>query len=92
MLSSISKSFSTLRDGALTILYPQSCSLCDGIVESWRDGVACTKCWESINRTFDLCDKCGAFISTHRSSTQNHPTSLIYCGKCNDLEFVLARS
>src|SRR5262245_3636996 len=34
-----------LTDALLSILYPQSCRICGGSVESYRCGVACERCW-----------------------------------------------
>ncbi len=53
-----------LRDGLLTLAYPQACRLCSGSVESWNDGVVCSACWHNpqLTKLFtnrDACPKCG---------------------------------
>ncbi|HEY8459531.1 MAG TPA: ComF family protein [Blastocatellia bacterium] len=37
-----------LRDAAVATLYPSVCRVCGGVIESWRDGVACSACWREI--------------------------------------------
>lgn len=43
-----------LTDALLTVLYPQSCRICGGSVESYRFGVACETCWKKQ----ELTDQC----------------------------------
>lgn len=70
-----------LPDSVLSILYPQACDVCDGEVRRYRDGVACTDCWNAtriFNGNETLCDKCGAFLFETASL---QPT---YCRRCDD--------
>ena len=53
----------TLRDAAVATIYPSGCRVCGEVIESWRDGVACSDCWREIeqnNLTGDICAKCSA--------------------------------
>lgn len=51
----------TLRDAAVATLYPSACRVCGDVIESWRDGVACSACWHEIEQeAADLCVKCWA--------------------------------
>jgi ComF family protein len=52
-----------LRDGVLSLTYPQECRICHQPVESWNDGIVCSACWNNprITRLFDgqpACGKC----------------------------------
>jgi ComF family protein len=52
-----------LRDGILSLTYPQECRICHQPVESWDDGIVCAPCWSNprITRLFDgqpACGKC----------------------------------
>ena len=71
----------TLSHSLLNIVYPQACSICEGEVESYSDGVACSECWDTT-RIFDgketLCTKCGAFLFSGASSSQRT------CGHCDE--------
>lgn len=65
-----------LRDGLLSLAYPQACRLCLASVESWNHGIVCAACWNNpqITRLFchqDCCDKCGLPLPTpqHFSAT-----------------------
>jgi ComF family protein len=86
------KTLSYLRDAALATLYPTSCRVCGAMVESWRDGLACAKCWEEIegsNWLENLCAKCGSPLQplpSHVSLSERH------CGRCDDLAFACARA
>jgi ComF family protein len=51
--------------------YPQDCHLCSKAVESWDDGVVCSKCWHnpSLTKLFkgeDCCTKCNALMPAVR--------------------------
>jgi competence protein ComFC len=61
----LTRAIHTLRDGFLSLAYPQECRICSRAVESWRDGVVCSMCWgePSITRLFigqACCIKCNA--------------------------------
>jgi ComF family protein len=53
-----------LRDGLLSLAYPQDCRLCSRSVESWNNGIVCPDCWHNpqITKLFgnhNGCAKCG---------------------------------
>lgn len=70
-----------LSHSILTLAYPQSCSICEGEVESHADGVACSECWDAT-KIFDgnetLCEKCGAFLFGSPSSRS------MRCSHCDE--------
>jgi ComF family protein len=86
------KTLSNLRDAALATLYPTSCRVCGAMIESWRDGPACAKCWEEIEGSSwleDFCAKCGLPLQplpAQVSITERR------CGRCHDLAFTCARA
>jgi ComF family protein len=59
-----SRAMQSLRDGLLSLSYPQPCRVCAEFVESWNDGVICAVCWQdpSVTSLFihkEICWKCG---------------------------------
>jgi competence protein ComFC len=61
----LTRAIHNLRDGFLSLAYPQECRICSRAVESWGDGVICSVCWgePSITRLFigqACCLKCNA--------------------------------
>ncbi len=61
----LSGAIQTIRDGFLSLAYPQECRICSQSVESWNDGVVCSVCWndKSVTRLFigeACCIKCNA--------------------------------
>jgi ComF family protein len=86
------KTLSNLRDAVLATLYPTSCRVCGAMIESWRDGLACAKCWEEIegsNWLASFCAKCGLPLQplpAHVSLSERR------CGRCDDLAFTCARA
>jgi ComF family protein len=91
-LASSVKLVGRLRDGAAALLYPQCCQLCGAGVESWRDGVACARCWgEGGAGSFLPCAKCGAFV-INRPSPKEAKDSTARCGRCDLRAFTAARS
>ncbi len=81
-----------LRDAALAMIYPTSCRVCDGMIESWRDGPACAKCWEEIEESSwleDFCAKCGLPLQPLPASVS---ISARRCGRCDDRAFACARA
>jgi ComF family protein len=60
-----SQTLQHIRDGLLSLAYPQECRICHQAVDSWNDGVVCATCWEdaSLTRLFRdtiCCQKCNA--------------------------------
>ena len=65
------RALQSFRDGLLSMAYPQDCHLCSKAVESWDDGVVCSKCWHnpSLTKLFkgeDCCTKCNALMPAVR--------------------------
>src|SRR5262245_58974486 len=66
MINSLRKFFdnasrvsATLGDAAVATLYPGACRVCGAMIESWRDGVACSACWHEVeHEAGDFCAKC----------------------------------
>lgn len=81
-----------LRDGALALLYPQSCQVCGKVVESWRDGIACAACWqETLGGASNVCAKCGLRVPRHHSQG-GAALVVTRCGRCEPLAFTAARA
>jgi ComF family protein len=79
-------------DSILSLVYPQSCVVCGGSVESRALGVACSKCWRET-RIFigreTICWKCGIQSS---GSVPEERREEVRCRRCDELEFTLARA
>lgn len=78
-----------LRDGAVSLGYPDDCRICGNSIQSWSDGVACARCWEDPELTdllirHRLCMKCGAPVVV--------PPIAAECPLCEDLPIGSARS
>jgi len=78
-----------LRDGAVSLGYPDDCRICGNSIQSWSDGVACAKCWEDPEITELLmsrriCMKCGA--------PATRPSIAADCALCEDLPVRSARA
>lgn len=88
-----------LRDGILSIAYPEDCRICGCPVESYDDGIVCATCWSDESVTSFLhqqfvCFKCGVPIIDSSSGT-NSPVAKEehrFCGVCTGSPFTLARS
>ncbi len=81
-----------LRDAALTLLYPADCRVCGAIIESWRDGVACARCWEEIEAAraqASCCVKCGLPLKRLGAHFEVRGRS---CGRCEQAAFAHARA
>ena len=84
------KIVSQLRDSSLALLYPQECRVCGGMVEAWRDGVACRACWQEFAGAWQsagACVKCGLRLTAVSAATTERR-----CGRCDDLAFTCARA
>src|SRR5687767_10529320 len=79
-------------DSVLALIYPQTCGVCGGSVDSRHDGVACSRCWHAT-RIFaeddTLCWKCGA-LSTATLPEEKRQT--VRCGRCDADSFTGARA
>ena len=83
---------STLYDAALALVYPQTCAVCGGSVESRHDGVACAGCWKATHLFAEedtVCWKCGAFT---RANVSEDRRKSIRCGQCDEDSFSAARA
>lgn len=76
--------FHELIDPLLSIVYPQSCRCCGSSVETYKNGIACSPCWDAT-RIFSgretLCAKCGAFQENGRTGDE------VRCRQCEDSFF-----
>lgn len=81
-----------LRDAAVATLYPGRCRVCGDMIESWRDGVACSKCWREVEQKSlveDLCAKCGMWLRPLQSRIEVVDRR---CGRCDRFPFGFARA
>lgn len=79
-----------VRDAALAMLYPLACRVCGAMIESWRDGVACARCWQEVEMSPpDFCAKCGLPLSPLPAHIQIAERR---CGRCDELAFAHARA
>ena len=76
-------------DAAISILYPTACRACGAMVESWRDGVACSKCWDEVGPIAPACAKCGLSLRMLPAQLEIDQRR---CGLCEELAFTHARS
>ena len=89
----------SLRDGLLSLVYPQECRVCGGAVESWRDGVVCDACWQNpaITDLFldrECCRKCGAVLPAIQTfePPPGRADGERQCGRCHGLPIARARA
>jgi competence protein ComFC len=79
----------TLRDATVAALYPSACRVCGDVIESLRDGVACSKCWREVeHETADFCAKCWTPL-VHAPLVE---TGDRRCGRCDHFAFDVVRS
>jgi ComF family protein len=79
-------------DSLLALVYPQSCAVCAGSVESRALGVACVNCWQRtqlFSEQGNLCWKCG-LPSTGTAPAENREQ--VRCHRCDDDAFTAARA
>lgn len=80
-----------VRDGLVSLAYPEQCRVCADAVEAFDDGVACQKCWTDPAITpliaGRVCRKCG--IPLPATSSANHFGD---CGSCDSFPFSAARA
>ena len=78
-----------LGDAAAATLYPGVCRVCGAMIESWRDGVACSACWHEVeNEAGDFCAKCWTPL-THAPRAEAGARA---CGRCDHFAFDAVRS
>ena len=99
----IRRALAKVRDGLLSLGYPEQCRMCEATVESWDDGVVCARCWtdQATTETFlskPLCPKCGGRLprAMVTQPPQNQITNLksgsVACGLCADMPYTHARA
>ncbi len=89
MLSSL-KLPTLLRDASVALLFPTKCRVCEAVIDSLQDGVACQRCWQAVDNArlnFDACGKCDASLPRLKLHAQQRR-----CGLCDEFAFTAARS
>ena len=85
-----------IRDGLLSLCYPQVCHVCGGAVEAWDDGVVCAECWDdpALTRVLTpcVCAKCGSPLAPSTGPAAAFTTAGCFCGLCSSAPFDLARA
>jgi ComF family protein len=88
----LTRTANLLCDAALALVYPQSCAVCSGSVESRVYGIACARCWRET-RTFaggeTICWKCGALTSGNITKEKREQ---VRCRRCDQEAFTAARA
>jgi len=88
----LTRTANLLYDAMLALVYPQSCAVCGGSVESRSLGIACVRCW-SLTRTFTeqdtFCWKCG---SLSNGKIANEKREQVRCRRCDQDAFTAARA
>lgn len=84
----LKRALGKLRDGLVSLAYPEICRVCGGPVESWPDGCACARCWSDplITCLFSnkpVCEKCGTLLDDDQRRR---------CRNCDDARFAAARA
>jgi competence protein ComFC len=78
-----------LGDAAVATLYPGACRVCGAVIESWRDGVACSACWHEVEQeAADFCAKCW----TPLTRAPRAEAGARACGRCDHFAFDVVRS
>jgi ComF family protein len=91
----LTRAANLIYDSVLSVLYPQVCAVCGGIVSARADGVACDECWSKsrfITSENTVCWKCGVVLLGHASTLTSEELTGVRCGKCDELEFSVARA
>ena len=72
-------------------MYPRTCAVCGGSVESRALGVACANCWQqtTIFSTETLCWKCG---QPSIGTVADDKREAVRCHRCDDASFTAARA
>src|SRR5882672_3958917 len=83
----------TLGDAAVATLYPSACRVCGDVIESWRDGVACSACWREIEREdADFCAKCQKCWAPLPPPASRVEAGARRCGLCDQFAFDFVRA
>ena len=84
-----------LIDSVLSLLYPQDCAVCGGLVSARSDGIACGECWSKVRFiTSDdtVCWRCGVLLVGKAVTLSSEELEGVRCGRCGELEFSAARA
>ncbi len=90
-----SRALRNVRDGFLSLAYPQQCRICGDAIESWDDGVACARCWDdpAVTKLLNgsVCAKCGVSVRGPLKGADESSREL-FCGTCSLLQFAALRA
>lgn len=88
----LTRAADTAYDSILALVYPQSCAVCAGSVESRTLGVACADCWRQtriLSEEETICWKCGLPSPGRVAAVKREE---VRCGRCDPDDFVAARA
>lgn len=88
----ITSAASLCYDSLLALMYPQSCAVCGGSVESRALGAACANCWRQtqiFSGAETLCWKCG---QTSKGTVPEEKREEVRCHRCDLDAFTAARA
>lgn len=96
----LARALKTVRDGLLSLAYPEECQICGDQITSWDDGRACSRCWTdpTVTKLFlglPRCARCGVPRSVAADGGQRVEVPQIeawHCGNCDELPFSAARA
>ncbi|HEU4387360.1 MAG TPA: phosphoribosyltransferase family protein [Blastocatellia bacterium] len=100
----LTRALKHIRDGLISLGYPEECRVCGGAIETWDDGVSCARCWSdaSLTKFFSgiaVCNHCGipvAVDTTKRPALSETPprvaTQPSYCSECVTRQYAVARA
>lgn len=93
----IERSLRTVRDGLISLAFPEDCRVCGEPVESFDDGVACRRCWldPTITGLFHrhlVCPKCGIPLKSRPLQGHPEPAGAQTCSRCTRWPFSAARA
>ena len=76
--------FKAAHDSLVSLVWPQACQVCSGIVDSLEDGLSCSTCWNNT-QIFDgtemFCGRCSAVLGPLAAPKP------VFCRKCDDYNF-----
>ncbi|HKR59357.1 MAG TPA: double zinc ribbon domain-containing protein [Pyrinomonadaceae bacterium] len=88
----LTKATNLVLDSLLALLYPQSCAVCQGEVDSRHLGTVCAECWRAaklFSAAEILCWKCGA-PSLGKVAPESREA--VMCRSCDNDSFTVARA
>jgi ComF family protein len=87
----ISRAANVCYDSLLALVYPQSCAVCGGSVESSALGAVCAKCWQETHicsGAETVCWKCGLPAT---GTVPDEKREEVRCHRCDQEAFTAAR-